>query len=55
MSLDAEQPHFGAASRARDARRFDRFCSNYSHICKGNYYLKLVNLYFYTIRNYSSA
>ena len=33
MSLDAEQPHFGAAARARDAGRFDRFCRDYSHVC----------------------
>src|SRR5262249_35202109 len=33
MGLDAEQPHFAAASRARDAGRFDRFGSDHSHIC----------------------
>src|SRR5215467_1612225 len=32
MRLDAEQPHFGAASRTRDARHFDPFCSEHSHI-----------------------
>src|SRR5262249_29589628 len=35
MSLDAEQPHVGAAPRGIwHARRFDRLCKGRSHVCK---------------------
>jgi hypothetical protein len=33
MGLDAEQPHFAAAARTRDAGHVDRFGSDHSHSC----------------------